>query len=449
MKKNLIFISLLINIALYGQNPPPKNWKVQEVNKKSGENSIQQKDTTDPEIYTVVEQMAQYPGGTGEMMKYIQKNIHYPAKERDAGIEGKCFIKFVVEMNGSISNVEVLKGVPNGSGCDNEAVRVIKSMPNWIPGTQNGQRVRVYFNVPIIFRLTSNQQVATKDSLNDGKSTSKTEQSKYKDSLNEVIAQYTKAIELNPNNAVAYNNRGYIKEQLKNYQGAIEDYNKTIALDPKNAFAYNNRGYSKHLLGNDKEAIEDYNMSIELNPNNDWAYFYRGETNYKLNNYAGARFDFTKAIELNPKDARSYNGRGLIESESKNDNAAVVDYNKAIELNPKLAIAYFNRGYSKSALQNDNGAIEDYTKALELDSSITYAYLNRGNCKRRLKDYENAINDYNKLIQSNPQGIAHVYYYRGLAKFELGDRNGACIDWVKADQSGNGDAKNFLSKYCK
>jgi|GEM_PF-1363020 len=441
MKRILIFISLLINIALYGQNPSSINGKTQPVNKKNDGNSIQQKDTA---VFTVTEVMPQFPGGMSEMMKYIQKNVHYPEVEKNANIEGKCFIKFVVEQDGSISNVEVLKGVPGGSGCDKEAVRVIKNMPAWIPGTQDGQRVRVYFNVPIVFKLSN-----TKDSLNDGKSNLKPEKSTYKDSLNEAMVQYTKAIELNPNNAVAYNNRGYIKEQLKNYQGAIEDYNKTIALDPKNAFAYNNRGYSKHLLGNDKEAIEDYNKSIELNPNNDWAYFYRGETNYKLNNYAGARFDFTKAIELNPKDARSYNGRGLIESESKNDNAAIIDYNKAIELNPKLALAYFNRGYSKSALQNDNGAIEDYTKALELDSSVTYAYLNRGNCKRRLKDYESAINDYNKIIQLNPQDIAHIYYYRGLAKFELGDRNGACIDWVKADQSGNGDAKISLSRYCK
>jgi protein TonB len=106
-----------------------------------------------PEIFTVVEQMPEFPGGAGEMMKFIQKNIHYPEIEKEAGITGKCFIKFVVETDGAISNVEVLKGVAGGAGCDKEAVRVIKSMPKWNIGKQNGRPVRVYFNVPISFRL--------------------------------------------------------------------------------------------------------------------------------------------------------------------------------------------------------------------------------------------------------------------------------------------------------
>ena len=106
-----------------------------------------------PEIFTVVEQMPEFPGGAAEMMKYIQKNIHYPEIEKEAGITGRCFVKFVVETDGSISNVEVLKGVPGGGGCDKEAVRVIKSMPKWNIGKQNGRPVRVYFNVPISFRL--------------------------------------------------------------------------------------------------------------------------------------------------------------------------------------------------------------------------------------------------------------------------------------------------------
>lgn len=106
-----------------------------------------------PEIFTVVEQMPEFPGGAAEMMKYIQKNIHYPEIEKEAGITGKCFIKFVVEMDGSITNVEILKGVPGGTGCDKEAARVVKSMPKWNIGKQNGRPVRVYFNVPISFKL--------------------------------------------------------------------------------------------------------------------------------------------------------------------------------------------------------------------------------------------------------------------------------------------------------
>ena len=146
--------------------PPPPQEKVAETNvgtethegtgedvavpSDAGTGPVEEKA---PEIFTVVEQMPEFPGGAGEMMKYIQKNVHYPEIEKEANISGKCFIKFVVETDGSISNVEVLKGVSGGPGCDKEAVRVVKSMPKWNIGKQNGRPVRVYFNVPIIFRL--------------------------------------------------------------------------------------------------------------------------------------------------------------------------------------------------------------------------------------------------------------------------------------------------------
>jgi len=101
------------------------------------------------EVYTVVQEMPEFPGGAGEMMKFIQKNFHYPEIEKEAYITGKCFIKFIVEPDGSISNVQVLKGIFNEPDCNKEAVRVVESMPKWSAGKQNGKPVRVYFNIPI------------------------------------------------------------------------------------------------------------------------------------------------------------------------------------------------------------------------------------------------------------------------------------------------------------
>jgi len=106
-----------------------------------------------PEIFTVVEEMPEFPGGPQEMMKFIQKNIQYPQMAKEAGLSGKCFLKFVVNGNGNISDVTVLKGVPGCGECDREAIRVIKSMPGWKPGKQNGRSVPVYFNLPINFQL--------------------------------------------------------------------------------------------------------------------------------------------------------------------------------------------------------------------------------------------------------------------------------------------------------
>ncbi len=105
------------------------------------------------EVFSVVQEMPEFPGGAGEMMKFIQKNLHYPEIEKEAGITGKCFVKFIVEQDGSISNVVVLKGIAGGANCDKEAVRLIESMPKWSVGKQNGNPARVYFNVPISFRL--------------------------------------------------------------------------------------------------------------------------------------------------------------------------------------------------------------------------------------------------------------------------------------------------------
>lgn len=102
---------------------------------------------------TIVEQMPAFPGGEAEMMKYIQKNVQYPQVEKEAGISGTCYVTFVVEKDGNITDVKILRGVSGGKGCDNEAMRVVKSMPNWKPGKQNGREVRVQFNLPIKFTL--------------------------------------------------------------------------------------------------------------------------------------------------------------------------------------------------------------------------------------------------------------------------------------------------------
>ena len=102
---------------------------------------------------TIVEQMPAFPGGEAEMMKYIQKNVQYPQVEKEAGISGTCYVTFVVEKDGSISDVKVLRGVSGGPGCDKEAQRVVKSMPAWKAGKQNGREVRVQFNLPIKFTL--------------------------------------------------------------------------------------------------------------------------------------------------------------------------------------------------------------------------------------------------------------------------------------------------------
>jgi protein TonB len=105
------------------------------------------------EPFLIVEEMPEFPGGPAAMMKFVQNNIQYPQMARDAGLQGKCFVSFVVSPTGDIIDVKVLKGVPGCSECDKEAVRVVKSMPKWKPGKQTGRTVPVRANMPISYAL--------------------------------------------------------------------------------------------------------------------------------------------------------------------------------------------------------------------------------------------------------------------------------------------------------
>jgi len=102
-------------------------------------------------VFDVVEQMPSFPGGDAELMKFLHDHMKYPAVAEENGIQGRVICTFVVERDGSITDVKVIKSVD--PSLDKEAIRVLKSMPKWIPGKQNGSAVRVKYTVPVTFRL--------------------------------------------------------------------------------------------------------------------------------------------------------------------------------------------------------------------------------------------------------------------------------------------------------
>lgn len=103
------------------------------------------------QVFDVVEVMPQFPGGPQALFEYLSKNIKYPVVAEENGVQGRVIVTFVVERDGSITDVQVVKSVD--PSLDREAMRVVKSMPNWIPGKQNGAAVRVKYTVPVTFRL--------------------------------------------------------------------------------------------------------------------------------------------------------------------------------------------------------------------------------------------------------------------------------------------------------
>jgi len=121
-------------VQTYTPPPPPKEREEEE-----------------EEIFVVVENQPEFPGGQAAMMKFLSENIKYPVIAQENGIQGHVICNFVVERDGSITDVQVVRGVD--PSLDKEAVRVIQSMPKWKPGMQRGKPVRVRFTLPVVFRL--------------------------------------------------------------------------------------------------------------------------------------------------------------------------------------------------------------------------------------------------------------------------------------------------------
>ena len=115
-----------------------------------------EKAAEDVEIFGMMEEMPCFPGGEAKLAEYIAKNLNYPQEAIEKGIEGRVFVGFVIDVDGSVTDVEVKRGI--GYGCDEEAVRVIKSLPKWKPGKILGELQRVSYMIPVTFKLRNEKK---------------------------------------------------------------------------------------------------------------------------------------------------------------------------------------------------------------------------------------------------------------------------------------------------
>lgn len=105
----------------------------------------------EPKVFTIVEVNPEFVGGQEALAKYLVDNINYPQRAKEMNVQGRVYLKFVIDEFGNVGNVTVQRGI--GQGCDEEAIRVVKKMPRWKPGKQGGRPVKVWFNLPIEFSL--------------------------------------------------------------------------------------------------------------------------------------------------------------------------------------------------------------------------------------------------------------------------------------------------------
>jgi tetratricopeptide (TPR) repeat protein/S1-C subfamily serine protease len=245
-----------------------------------------------------------------------------------------------------------------------------------------------------------------------------------------AISIYDEGIRKYPE-AYTYYNRGNAKSALGNKQAAIADFDRAIALNPKFIEAYNNRGIAKSVLGNRQAAIADFDFTIALNPKSAGAYINRGIIQSSLGNRQAAIGDFNLAIILNSKSTDAYINRGIAKSAMGNKQAAIADFDLAISLNSKISEAYYNRGNAKLALGNKQSAIVDFDSAISLSPNFILSYINRGIAKSMLGDKQAAIADFSLVISINPQS-GDAYYNRGLTKLKYENKQAATIDLRKA-----------------
>lgn len=156
--KNADMIDKVIGAANIDKgNPDGADFEVPEGMNGKGTSFVEPPKAVEREkTHTFVEIMPEFPGGENALNKFLKNNTHYPTMAAEAGISGIVFVKFIVDKNGEIGSV-VVEGAKKGGGLEEEAMRVVKRMPKWKPGRQNGENVSVYFNLPIRFTLADQQ----------------------------------------------------------------------------------------------------------------------------------------------------------------------------------------------------------------------------------------------------------------------------------------------------
>ncbi len=160
MKEIVKFVPPVVRENAPEEETPPiqeelKETTVGTVNQEGEKNDLPPEEpAADPDagkVFLVVEEMPQFPGGETGMYKYLQENMKYPPVARENGIQGRVYVTFVVNETGKITDAKVVRGI--GGGCDEEALRVVRNMPDWKVGKQNGRPVKVQYTLPVVFNL--------------------------------------------------------------------------------------------------------------------------------------------------------------------------------------------------------------------------------------------------------------------------------------------------------
>ncbi|MDD3875680.1 MAG: tetratricopeptide repeat protein [Bacteroidales bacterium] len=236
--------------------------------------------------------------------------------------------------------------------------------------------------------------------------------------------------------------------RINTWSDSLTLWSQEVKVNPNNALAYANRGEALYLLEDFESAISDFDMAISLNPNFFEAYNNRGIAKKETGDYSGAIDDYKMASNINPNYAEAFFNRGSIRGEMGDDSMAIANYSKSIEINPNYSDAYYSRGNIFSKIGKVDEAIADYNTAIETDPMNIEAFNNRGISYAKLKQYDAAMADFSRSIEIN-SNFSDAYVNLGILHIELNRKNEACRNFSIAQDLGSQFASDLMLKYCK
>nr|WSX74988.1 tetratricopeptide repeat protein [Streptomyces sp. NBC_00899] len=250
-------------------------------------------------------------------------------------------------------------------------------------------------------------------------------------SYDAALADFDRSLDLDPADAVTLASRGETYHSLQRYDAALADFDRALHLDPDNDWIIANRGETHRLAGNHDAALADFDRALHLDPTYAWAVTNRGQTYRALRRYDEALSDHHRAVQLLPDNEWVVANRGETHRLAGDYDAALADFDRAIEINPGYAWAIASRGQTYHSLRRYDAALADLDRALALNPGYPWAVASRGEIHQSLRHYDAALADFDRALDLDP-GNDWVMANRGETHRLVGDYDAALADFDRA-----------------
>jgi len=242
--------------------------------------------------------------------------------------------------------------------------------------------------------------------------------------------------------------QGKVYYEAEKFILAEKTFQQALNLKPESYEAQLGLANSWHKQEKYQEAIDGYDLAEKLNESDPELYFDRGAAKIFIKEYKSAIKDFNRSEELRSDFAELYYYRAFCQGELERYHGAIQDYNRCIELDPDFGAAYYNRGAAIAELGNFEAGLKDFETALEKDPELDNGRINIALSKLGMGNYEEAVKDLTEVINKRDENLAKAYFYRGEAKYEMGDKDDACSDWRRASNLDHENATSNVNSFC-